>query len=303
MAMSQTNAQYKKLEKLGEGTYGVVYKAEDAQTGEFVAIKKIKLDHSDEGVPATTLREISMLKRLKHPCIVDLIHAQYQEGRLYLIFEFVEQDMKAYLENLSGAPSAIVVKKLMYQLLSGLHHCHRRCILHRDLKPQNLLIGKDDTLRIADFGLGRQHGIPIQPFTHEVVTLWYRAPEILLGTPKYSGAVDMWSVGCIFAEFFTREAIFMGDCEIDQLFQIFRTLGTPDNKTWPGVEELKEYKHVFPKWERQSVAIICPPLEDDEQGLNLLEKCLLYKPNMRCVAKEARKHPYFEEVKTLYDFP
>jgi len=300
-AGKNNQARYEKLQKLGEGTYGVVYKGKDVKTGEFVAIKRIKLDHSDEGVPATTLREVSMLKQLRHPCIVHLLNAKYQEGgRLYLIFEFVEQDMKSYLDNLAKPPSPLTIKKLMYQFICGLHHCHVHRILHRDLKPQNLLIGANDVLKIADFGLGREHNIPIDTFTHEVVTLWYRAPEILLGTKKYSGAVDIWSVACIFGEFFNKEAIFMGDCEIDQLFQIFKHLGTPNESIWPGCEKLKDFKPVFPQWTKKplknTVQHIC------DEGIDLMESCFKYRPADRIVAADARMHPYFSEVAHLYDF-
>lgn len=295
-------AMYKKIEKLGEGTYGVVYRAVNQLTGEFVAIKKIKLDQSDEGMPATTLREISVLKQLRHPCIVHLQHAEYgDEGRLFLIFEFLERDMKVYLDSLIDAPSPLIIKKLMYQLVSGLHHCHRRRILHRDLKPQNLLIGKNDVLKIADFGLGREHGLPIESFTHEVVTLWYRAPEILLGAEKYSGAIDMWSVGCIFGEFYKKEALFMGDCEIDQLYQIFRGLGTANESNWPGVSTHKEFKLVFPKWERKEVTQLVPAM--DPCALDLFEKFLTYHPGLRLTAAAAKAHRYFDEIRHLYDFP
>jgi len=292
---------YKKLEKLGEGTYGVVYKAQNQLTGEFVAIKKIKLDHSDEGIPATTLREISMLKQLRHDCIVHLQQAEYgEDGKLFLIFEFVEQDMKSYLESLVKPPSPRTIKKLMYQLVCGLYHCHRRRILHRDLKPQNLLIGKGDVLKIADFGLGREHGLPITAFTHEVVTLWYRPPEILLGAEKYSGAVDMWSVGCILGEFYQTEALFMGDCEIDQLFQIFRQLGTPSDATWPEVSSYKDFHPSFPNWKRQDLDEIVPQMDDC--GHDLLEKCLIYKPSSRLTASAAKQHSYFDEIRQLYSF-
>lgn len=301
MSSKKEEPRYKKLEKLGEGTYGVVYKAIDQKTHECVAIKKIKLDHSDEGIPATTLREISMLKQLKHECIVQLKHAEYgEEGRLFLIFEFVEQDMKSYMEALTDALDSRTIKRFMYQLVCGLHHCHRKRILHRDLKPQNILIGEDGSLKIADFGLGREHGIPIEAFTHEVVTLWYRSPEILLGAERYSGAVDVWSVGCIFAEFYKREAIFMGDCEIDQLFQIFQTLGTPTEILWPGVTSLKDFRPVFPKWTPKSLDEIVPNMEP--LGHELLNSCFTYQPGQRMTAVKIKKHAYFAEVASEFNF-
>uniref|UniRef100_A0A8C2SPR2 cyclin-dependent kinase n=1 Tax=Coturnix japonica TaxID=93934 RepID=A0A8C2SPR2_COTJA len=156
----------------------------------------------------------------------------------------------------------------MFQLLQGLAFCHAHRVLHRDLKPQNLLINADGAIKLADFGLARAFGVPVRTYTHEVVTLWYRAPEILLGCKYYSTAVDIWSLGCIFAEMVTRRALFPGDSEIDQLFRIFRTLGTPDEASWPGVTALPDYKPSFPKWARQDLGKVVPPL--DEEGRKLL---------------------------------
>ena len=140
----------------------------------------------------------------------------------------------------------------MFQILAGINFCHARRVLHRDLKPQNLLIDKSGALKLADFGLARAFGIPVRTYTHEVVTLWYRAPEILLGLKQYSTPVDMWSIGCIFAEMIMKRPLYPGDSEIDELFKIFRTLGTPDEETWPGVSKLPDYKPTFPN---------CPPLD------------------------------------------
>jgi len=286
---------YKKIEKLGEGTYGVVYKALNLETNEFVAIKKIKLDQNDEGMPSTTLREISILKQLHHPCIVELKYCNYTKGRLHLIFEYLDQDMKQFLDSLEGGPpDKATIKSLMYQLVDGLYACHSKRFFHRDLKPQNLLINKEGRLKIADFGLGREHGIPIDEFTHEIVTLWYRSPELLLSSTKYSGSVDVWSVGCIMAELYLKEAIFMGDCEIDQLYQIFANLGTPTNENWPGVEQLSEYKSVFPRWKRKSWKELVP--NGCPQAYDLLEKLLQYEPSARLYAKTMLTHPYFDDV-------
>uniref|UniRef100_A0A8C0VYR4 Cyclin-dependent kinase 2 n=1 Tax=Castor canadensis TaxID=51338 RepID=A0A8C0VYR4_CASCN len=209
--------------KIGEGTYGVVYKAKNKLTGEVVALKKIRLDTETEGVPSTAIREISLLEELKHPNIVKLLDVIRTENKLYLVFEFLHQDLKKFMDAL---PSL---------LLQGLAFRHSHGVLHRDLKPQNLLINTEGAIKLAIFGLARAFGVPVRTYTHEVVTLWYRAPEILLGCKYYSTAVDIWSLGCIFAEMVTRRALFPGDSEIDQLFRIFRTLGTPDEVVWPGV--------------------------------------------------------------------
>ncbi|KAL0574229.1 Cyclin-dependent kinase catalytic subunit [Marasmius crinis-equi] len=294
--------RYTKLEKVGEGTYGVVYKAKDNGTNEVVALKKIRLEAEDEGVPSTAIREISLLKELNDPNIVRLLDIVHADQKLYLVFEFLDVDLKRYIEqgNQNRQPISLdIVKKFLYQLNSGLLYCHSHRILHRDLKPQNLLINKHDNLKLADFGLARAFGIPMRTYTHEVVTLWYRAPEVLLGGRHYSTAVDMWSVGCIFAEMALKgHPLFPGDSEIDQIFKIFRILGTPNEQGWPGVSQLPDYKATFPQWSRQELAKIVPTLDD--AGLDMLkthritsQKTLTYDSAKRISAKRALLHPYF----------
>ncbi|KAG9312751.1 hypothetical protein JVU11DRAFT_7185 [Chiua virens] len=262
----------------GEGTYGVVYKARDVTTNQIVALKKIRLEAEDEGVPSTAIREISLLKELKDDNIVRLLDIVHADQKLYLVFEFLDVDLKRYMEhaNTSGTPISIdISKKFTHQLSSGLLYCHSHRILHRDLKPQNLLIDKRNNLKLADFGLARAFGIPMRTYTHEVVTLWYRAPEVLLGSRHYSTAIDMWSVGCIFAEMVMRgNPLFPGDSEIDQIFKIFRIMGTPNEQIWPGISQLPDYKETFPQWTRQELRNIVPNL--DEMGIDLLSRTLTY---------------------------
>jgi cyclin-dependent kinase 2 len=183
----------------------------------------------------------------------------------------------------------------MYQLVSGISYCHSHRVLHRDLKPQNLLIDKNNVVKLADFGLARAFGVPIGIITHEVVTLWYRAPEILLGSRTYSTPVDMWSAGCIFAELANNSPLFPGDSDIDQIFRIFRVLGTPNEEMWKGITSLPDYKANFPQWSPKSFADVVPGL--DEAGLDLLTRMLRYDPGKRISAKEALKHPYFNDVR------
>ncbi|NXN25889.1 CDK3 kinase, partial [Nycticryphes semicollaris] len=291
-AMDTFQEVFQKLEKIGEGTYGVVYKARNKRTGQLVALKKIRLDLETEGVPSTAIREISLLKELKHPNIVRLLDVVHSHKKLCLVFEYLNQDLKKYMDSpKTGELPLSLVKNYLFQLLQGVSFCHSHRVIHRDLKPQNLLINEAGAIKLADFGLARAFGVPLRTYTHEVVTLWYRAPEILLGCKYYSTAVDIWSVGCIFAEMVTRKPLFPGDSEIDQLFQIFRTLGTPTEVTWPGVTQLPDYKRDFPRWARKEMKEIIPNLDRD--GRDLLAQLLLYDPSRRISAKAALSHQYF----------
>ncbi|XP_076455859.1 cyclin-dependent kinase 2-like [Babylonia areolata] len=296
---------FEKVEKIGEGTYGVVYKAKDLSrprqttrgplSYDLVALKKIRLDSESEGVPSTAIREISLLKELDHHNVVKLLDVNHYDNKLYLVFEYLEKDLKKFMD--SAPPEGIpkeIVQSFLYQLLSGLAYCHCHRVLHRDLKPQNLLIDSKLNIKLADFGLARVFGVPVRTYTHEVITLWYRAPEILLGCRYYSVPVDIWSLGCIFVEMLTRRALFPGDSEIDQLFRIFRTLGTPDEKIWPGVSQLPDYKPTFPKWPMQTMDSF---VTLNRSGLDLLKRMLTYNPNRRISARSAMRHPYFRNVK------
>ncbi|XP_015913068.1 cyclin-dependent kinase 2 [Parasteatoda tepidariorum] len=283
------------LQKIGEGTYGVVYKATDINSKKVVALKKIRLKSETEGVPSTALREISLLKELDHPNVVRLEDVVYCNQKLYLVFEFLDLDLKKLLDQQGNVGLSLdVAKSYLCQLLQGLAYCHARRVLHRDLKPQNLLVDKCGTIKLADFGLARGFTVPVKAYTHEIVTLWYRAPEVLLGAKHYSMGVDIWSIGCIFAEMLTKRPLFPGDSEIDQLFRVFRTLGTPDEDSWPGCSELPDYKTTFPRWAPQDVGTILPMLS--LEGQDLLLKMLTYEPESRLPAKRALAHPFLRNI-------
>ncbi|GFO11454.1 hypothetical protein PoB_003795900 [Plakobranchus ocellatus] len=260
---------FQKIEKIGEGTYGVVYKAKEKVSGKHVALKKIRLDAESEGVPSTAIREIALLKELEHMNVVRLLDVVHCESKLYLVFEYLTKDLKKYMDSFPPSEhlNPALIKSYMFQLLSGISYCHSHRVLHRDLKPQNLLIDMEGNIKIADFGLARAFGVPVRTYTHEVVTLWYRAPEILLGSRYYSTPVDVWSLGCILVEMVRRAALFPGDSEIDQLFRIFRTLGTPDEASWPGVTSLPDYKSSFPRWPVKEVRCLVPHMCPEGQDL------------------------------------
>ncbi|KAI5066975.1 hypothetical protein GOP47_0017503 [Adiantum capillus-veneris] len=298
--------KYEELEKVGEGTYGKVYRALDRRTGRWVALKKARLEIDEEGVPSTTLREISLLQTLSQSIyIVKLLSVEqiYKRGKtgLYLVFEYMDTDLKKYIEahghNLGQARIPLpmkLIKSFMYQLCKGVAHCHRHGVMHRDLKPQNLLVDKEKgLLKIADFGLGRAFSVPLKSYTHEIVTLWYRAPEVLLGATHYSTPIDIWSVGCIFAELSRRQPLFPGDSELQQLLHIFKLLGTPNENIWPGVNKLRDW-HDYPQWKAGEIDKVVPNL--DEQGVDLLSSMLRYDPTQRISAKAAMAHPFFDEL-------
>uniref|UniRef100_A0A0R3RH57 Protein kinase domain-containing protein n=1 Tax=Elaeophora elaphi TaxID=1147741 RepID=A0A0R3RH57_9BILA len=278
------------------GTYGVVYKGIDKRSGKMVAMKKIRLENEDEGVPATAIREISLLRELTHPNIVALEEIILEENRLYLIFEFLYMDLKKYIDTIPDCElmNKEQQKSYLYQILQAICFCHQRRVLHRDLKPQNLLVDQNGAIKLADFGLARAIGIPIRAYTHEIVTLWYRAPEVLLGATRYSMGVDMWSIGCIVAEMATKVPLFQGDSEIDQIFRIFRIMSTPTEEVWRGVTQLPDFKMSFPQWKESGLGKILEPYMDRE-GIEILRGMLTYDPAQRVSAKQLLKNPYFDD--------
>jgi cyclin-dependent kinase len=296
MVMKTKLDKYEKLEKLGEGTYGVVYKARDKVTKELYAFKKIRLESEDEGIPSTAIREIALLKELQHPNIVRIQDVIHTNRKLILVFEYVDEDLKKFFTRREGKPlDAIYVKSLLYQLIKGIEHCHKMKVLHRDLKPQNLLVSKEGILKLADFGLARAFGIPVKNYTNEVVTLWYRAPDILLGSKNYSTSIDIWSIGCIFAELVNLKPLFPGSSEADQLKRIFKVMGTPSVDKWPGLADLPEWKpENFEKYPGMPLSSVCSRL--DAEGLDLLDKLLKCNPTERITAKKALEHPYFNDL-------
>jgi len=236
-----------------------------------------------------------LLKELQHPNIVRLCDVIHTERKLTLVFEFLDQDLKKLLD-MSGEAGLDpgTVQSFLYQLLRGITYCHQHRVLHRDLKPQNLLINREGFLKLADFGLARAFGIPVRSYTHEVVTLWYRAPDVLMGSRKYSTPVDIWSVGCIFAEMVVGRPLFPGNTDADQLQRIFKVLGTPNAATWPTIAELPDWKPDYTQYEAQPWSNVVSKL--DQTGTNLLEKMLQYDPNQRVSGKLAMDDEYFREL-------
>ncbi|KAI7740382.1 hypothetical protein M8C21_012729 [Ambrosia artemisiifolia] len=295
--------EYERLGKISEGTYGVVHKARDKKTGEVVALKKVKVGGDREGFPVTALREINILGMLQHPSLVEMKEVVTDDyDGVYMVMEFVDHELKGYMERMRQPFSQGEVKRLMLQLLEGVAYLHDNYVMHRDLKTSNLLLSNNGELKICDFGMSRQYASPLKPYTSLVVTLWYRAPELLLGMKKYSAAVDMWSVGCIMAELLSGKPLFDGKKEVEQIDKIFRTLGTPNESTWPGYSKLPGVKPNFVKQpysllrKKFPVAVFTGSPALTETGFDLLNKFLTYDPEKRITAREALDHRWFREA-------
>jgi len=286
--------RYEKIDFLGEGQFATVYKAKDrANNDRIVAVKKIKVGSRTEaadGINRTALREIKLLQELSHPNLIGLLDVFGQKSAVSLVFDFMDTDLEVIIKDTSIILTTPHVKSYMIQILQGLDYLHTNWILHRDMKPNNVLINDEGILKIGDFGLAKAYGSPSRVYTHQVVTRWYRPPELLFGARQYGPCVDMWATGCILAELLLRAPFLPGESDLDQLSRIFQMLGTPTEQTWPGLTALPDYIQ-FKEWPGLPLEqIFTASLED---LLVLLRRLLALNPSERCNASQALKMNYF----------
>ncbi|GIX77107.1 hypothetical protein CEXT_535351 [Caerostris extrusa] len=285
--------RYEKISFLGEGQFAIVYKARDVTSGTIVAVKKIKLGSKTEakdGINRTAIREIKFLRDLNHPNVISLLDVFGTRSNISLVFDFMDTDLEIIIKDTQIILTPGHIKAYTIMTIQGLEYLHANFILHRDLKPNNLLINAEGILKIGDFGLAKNYGSPNKVYSHQVVTRWYRAPELIFGATIYSTGIDIWAVGCILAELLLRAPFLPGKTDLDQLSNIFNVMGTPNEEDWPHVSSLPHFVQF-----KSSPAIpfheIFTAAGDDL--LDVLSKMLALNPLKRCTCKEALKMPYF----------
>lgn len=283
---------------IGGGQFGSVYRALDTHTQQTVAVKTIQRLDEYQGIQPHIIREVSLLRDLQHENIVKFlsVHQSPTAAEFHLVFEYLDMDLGKFLREMRHEGQLLPLPYLMRftrDLLSGIHACHVRLVVHRDLKPHNLLIGPQG-LKIADFGLARLFSFaPGKEYTSEVITLWYRAPELLMGRARYNTEVDMWSTGCIFAEMATGRPLFPSNCEIGTLFEIFKLLGTPSEDSFPGVTSMPHFKSTFPQWPGRPIrSVFQDRLDLGPESHSFLAGLLRMDTSSRFSARQAKKHPF-----------
>ena len=302
---SNSGNTYEEVALIGYGAYGTVYKARSSNSESFVALKKVRIPVTDDGVPIPIIREIALLRQLEnfaHPNVVRLLDicdgkrspSDPKHFTLHLVFEHVEQDLSSYLKHCpSPGLGTDRIKDIMFQIMSGVDFLHSNRIVHRDLKPQNILIANSGQVKLADFGLARIYE-EMQTLTTVVVTLWYRSPEVILKS-SYASPVDIWSCGCIFAELYTRKPLFTGRSESDQLSKIFRVIGCPSEDEWP--KDISITWKTFSSFRPTDWQQIIPDMEPDARYL--LRGMIHFDPNKRLNANQILAQEYFRDCDLL----
>ncbi|VDL86865.1 unnamed protein product [Schistocephalus solidus] len=294
--------QYVRLQKVGQGTFGEVFKVRHKATKQHYALKRIRMEQEKEGkfeyYSRFPMRTLFVLKKSVTAHVNPNERSNFRP-QFFLVFEFCDHDLAGLSQQVDFSDS--IKKAIMRQLLTGLHYLHKNNVLHRDLKAANILIDKSGVLKIADFGLARTTVACFRPdrptrYTGRVVTLWYRPPEILLNDRHYGKAVDMWGAGCIMAELWTKFPIMQGDNELTQLKLIINLCGSITPEVWPGVERLEAYREAqLPLDIKRHVKERLKPKVSSHSAIDLIDKLLVLDPNKRITADDALSHDYFYE--------
>ncbi|XP_023940409.1 cyclin-dependent kinase 20 [Bicyclus anynana] len=303
--MSDIN-NYSVLGRIGEGAHGLVFKARHLPTGREVALKKILIKNLEDGIPVNVMREIKALQLLRCKYVIKLYDMFPRGMSLVLVLEYMCSGLWEMLHHNQQEMTLPRVKTYVQMLLKGTRYLHAHYVMHRDLKPANLLINHEGILKIADLGLARLYWPDGgRPYSHQVATRWYRAPELLYGARYYSEKVDIWAVGCIIAEMITKQPLFAGESDIEQLAIVLQRLGTPTEETWPRHSELPDYhKITFPESSPMPWPDLLPGVDAD--AIDLIKSIIIYDEQKRISAKEAIRHAWFQTrplPATLEDMP
>jgi protein kinase len=282
--------RYKIIKQLGDGTYGSVWKAINRQTNEIVAIKKMKRKFYS-WQECMNLREVKSLRKLNHPSIIKLKEVIRQSDYLYFVFEYMEYNLYQIIKDKDKLFPESKIRNWCFQVFQGLAYMHHQGYFHRDLKPENLLVTKD-VIKIADLGLAREV-CSAPPYTEYVSTRWYRAPEVLLQSPSYNSATDMWAMGAIMSELFTLQPLFPGSSEVDEIYKICSVIGTPDHRTWTeGLRLAASMNYQFPQFKSTDLSVLMPTAS--EEAIDLMSSLLSWDPVKRPTAAESLRHPFFQ---------
>lgn len=279
----------------------MVYLGTKQSSGRKIAIKEIKTSEFKDGLDMSAIREVKYLQEMEHTNVIELIDIFMAYDNLNLVLEFLPTDLEVIIKDQNILFTPADLKAWMLMTLRGVHHCHRNFILHRDLKPNNLLLSPEGQIKVADFGLARAVPSPHEVLTSNVVTRWYRAPELLFGAKHYTSAIDIWSVGIIFAELMLRIPYLPGQNDVEQMEVTFRALGTPTDKDWPEVSSFSTYN---------KLQIYPPPSKNElrkrfiaasENALDFMSGMLTMNPHKRWSALECLESEYFKELPSPSD--